>query len=93
MTTDINIMSALEAEKEEHLAKEALQQLPAPSEKKIHGKASMPYTTFHAYIRQDPGLFFRKYNKTCSCDKGDLRWDGGVVECGKCSAKLVATGE
>jgi hypothetical protein len=48
----------------------------------------MAYLQFIALYRNDPNRFWLVYDKVCSCDKGDVRYDSGRVECGECGSKL-----
>jgi hypothetical protein len=48
----------------------------------------MTYAEFVTSFRGDPASYWRTYEKSCGCDRGDVRFEGGIVECGACSAKL-----
>lgn len=86
MTNDMDLMSAVDAQKEEKFLQDSA--TPPATQPKTN-KVKLSFVDFHSLIRQNPWLFYKKYKKMCSCDPQDLRWEETGVECGKCSAKLV----
>lgn len=48
------------------------------------------YAEFSTLWRNDQVGFWKRLQKSCSCDPADVRFEGGYIECGVCNRRLMA---